>query len=197
MTENLGKTFEVTGFVKPGAGLEVVTNTAKEISKLTKKDIIVVWGGANDIRKNASRDGFKHITDFVKNSSHTNIILMNAPHRHDLSVSSCVNNEVKVFNRKVQKIMKTFNNVEIVDVDMNREHFTQHGLHMNTSDKEKIARNISDVVRAIGTRKKDKTTILKWKEGNQEESEEKQERKNRQGDRKQKCEHQKDLVDNQ
>jgi hypothetical protein len=137
LTENFGKTFEVTGFVKPGAGLEVVTNSAKvEISKLTKKDIIVVWGGANDIRKNASRDGLKHITDFVKHSSHTNIILMNAPHRHDQSVSSCVNNEVKVFNRKLKKRMKTFNNVEIVNVDINRENFTQHGLHMNPSGKE-------------------------------------------------------------
>jgi hypothetical protein len=28
----------------------------------------------------------------------------------------------------------TFNNV---DVDINREHFTQHGLRMNTSGKEK------------------------------------------------------------
>jgi hypothetical protein len=174
LTENLGKTFEVIGFVKPVAGLEVVTNTAKEeISKLTKKDIIVVWGGANDIRKNASRDGLKHITDFVKNSSISNIILMNAPHRHDLSVSSCVNNEVKVFNRKLQKRMKPFNTVEIVDVDINREHFTQHGLHINTSGKEKIARKVSDDVRAIKTRKKGKTIILKWNEGNQEGSEKK------------------------
>jgi L-lactate utilization protein LutC len=121
-----------------------------------------VWGGANDIRKNDSRDGLKHITYFVKNSSHTNIILMNAPHRHDLNVSSCVNNEVIAFNRKVQKRVKTFNNVGIVYVDINREHFIQHGLHMNTSGKEKIARKISDVVREIVTRKKDKAIILKW-----------------------------------
>jgi hypothetical protein len=43
-------------FVKPGDGLLVITNTAKEgITKLTKKeDVVVVWGGTSDIRKNVS-----------------------------------------------------------------------------------------------------------------------------------------------
>jgi hypothetical protein len=36
--QNLGKTFEVTGYVSSGAGLEIITNTArKEIEGLTKK----------------------------------------------------------------------------------------------------------------------------------------------------------------
>jgi hypothetical protein len=37
LTENLGEFFEVTGFMKPGTGLEVVTTMETEgISKLTK-----------------------------------------------------------------------------------------------------------------------------------------------------------------
>lgn len=104
---------------------------------------------------------------------------MKASHRHDLSVSSYVNNEIKAFNRKVQK--QIFKHIEAVDVDVNREHFTQHGLHMNASGKEKIARKISNVVRKIVTRKKVQPVILKWKEtlmeGSKEESEVKEERK--------------------
>jgi hypothetical protein len=38
--------------VKPGSRLEEITNLArKEIDELTKKDMVVIWGGANDIAK--------------------------------------------------------------------------------------------------------------------------------------------------
>jgi hypothetical protein len=40
LIDNLGEAFEVTGFVKPGTGLEVITTMESEgISKLTKKDV--------------------------------------------------------------------------------------------------------------------------------------------------------------
>jgi hypothetical protein len=108
LTERLGKPFEVRRFVKPGASFEGILNAAKEyMSKLTKKDVVVVWGGTNDIKKNASSNSLKHITNFVKNSSHTNIFVMNAPHRHDWIASLCVNSEVKVFNTKVQKNIRS------------------------------------------------------------------------------------------
>ena len=52
ITHNLGRTFEVTGYVKPGMGLEEITNIArKEIGELTNKDMVVVWGGANNVAK--------------------------------------------------------------------------------------------------------------------------------------------------
>jgi hypothetical protein len=38
--------------LKSQAGLEVITSTAKEeISKLTQKDVVVIWEGTNDIAK--------------------------------------------------------------------------------------------------------------------------------------------------
>jgi hypothetical protein len=67
---------------------------------------------------------------------------MEAPQRDDLSTLSRVNNEVKVFIRKLQKMMKTHNNMEIFYVDTRRGHFTRHGLHMNGMGKEKMARKI-------------------------------------------------------
>jgi hypothetical protein len=46
----------------------------------------------------------KHILNFIKDSNNTNIILPSVPHRHDLMDSSCVNNEIRTFNRKVVKL---------------------------------------------------------------------------------------------
>jgi hypothetical protein len=67
MTESRGKTLEVRRFVKPGASLEVISNTEREnISQLTKKDVIVVWEGTNDIRRNASRNSLKTYHKFYE-----------------------------------------------------------------------------------------------------------------------------------
>jgi hypothetical protein len=48
---------------------------------------------------------------------------------YDLEVSSCVSSEVKVFNSKVQRKMEIFDHVVLVDVELSKEHFTQHGRH--------------------------------------------------------------------
>jgi hypothetical protein len=102
LTENLGELFEVTGFVKPGTGSEVITTMETEgISKFTKKDVVVIWGGAHDIAKNETKKALEHMVKFVKENSHTNIVIMEAPQRHCLSTLSCVNNEEKLFTRKL------------------------------------------------------------------------------------------------
>ena len=98
------------------------------IEKVTKKDMVVLWRG--------TKDGLKQIQAFVKKNSHTNDILMSVPHRYDLDINSCVNTEVKVFNRKLQKQMKSFENTVLLDVDQNRDLFTKH---MNTNGKENAA----------------------------------------------------------
>jgi hypothetical protein len=168
LTENLGELFEVTGFVKPGTGLVVITTMETEgISKFTKKDVVVIWGGSHDIAKNATKKDLEHMAKFVKENSHTNIVILEAPQGHDLSTLSCVNNDVKVFNRKLQKMIKTHNNMEILYVDTSRGHFTRHGLHMNGMGKEKMARKISEAVKKTVTREKETPITLVWKVKNQ------------------------------
>jgi hypothetical protein len=49
----LGTAYEVTGYVSPNTGLDVITNSAKEeIEQLTQNDIVIVCGGTNNISKN-------------------------------------------------------------------------------------------------------------------------------------------------
>jgi hypothetical protein len=56
--------------------------------------MVVVWGGTNNIAKNESEKGLVHILNFVKQRKHTIIIVVNAPERHDLPTTFCVNSEV-------------------------------------------------------------------------------------------------------
>jgi hypothetical protein len=44
---------EICGFVKPGSGVNILTKSAKfEVMNLTKRNVIVFWGGANNVSKN-------------------------------------------------------------------------------------------------------------------------------------------------
>ena len=105
LQHNLGQNSDVQGFVKPGATLQNIVNTSPETTgKLTKKDVIIVWGGTRDIGRNESVKGLLQIRNFVDKLKQTNTIVMSAPHRNDLEPNSCVNEEVKVYNRKLKSI---------------------------------------------------------------------------------------------
>jgi len=56
-----------------------------------------------------------------------------ATQRHDLMPSSCVNSEVLRFNRQIEKRMKTYHNVKVLDTALDRKYFTMHGQQLNSS----------------------------------------------------------------
>ena len=62
-----------------------------------------MWGGSRDVGKNEMGKGLHQIKNFVTNHTQTNVIVMSVPCRYDLDRKSCVNDEVKVYNRKLQK----------------------------------------------------------------------------------------------
>jgi hypothetical protein len=124
----------------------------------------VVWGGTYDIGDNESTKCLSHIFSFVKNRGHTNIVIMNAPHRHDLDTTFCINNEIKVFNRKLLKKMKMYDYAKVMETNLSTEHFTQHGLHMNRLRKQLIYKTISQNIKSILMRQWPPPVSLKWKE---------------------------------
>jgi hypothetical protein len=105
--------------------------------------IYVIWGGANDVVKNNTKEGLRHVSNFVRTNNHTNIVLLCLPYGHDLTDWSCVNKEITVFNRKILKIMKCYEHVTIIQHDLSRDMFTQHGLHLNALGKEVIVKYIA------------------------------------------------------
>ena len=165
MKNNLDGNYSLCGFVKPGINIATQTSSKiADINLLTKNTLIIFWGGSNDESKNNSQEGLKHQVHFVQSNNHTNITLMCVPPRHDLPEWSCVNNEIRVFNRKLSKIMKLYNHVLMVSADTDRKFFTRPGLHLNNSGKEKIASKVSMIVKII-FQKQNVTVGLCWKNG--------------------------------
>jgi hypothetical protein len=58
-----------------------------------------------------------------------------------------VNKEIEVYNRKLHKVVKTADNVKIIQANLSRNDFTHHGLHLNISGKEKMAKLIGENIK--------------------------------------------------
>jgi len=87
--------FNVTGITKPNANTESITSPSHFVAEnLTKKDLLIFYGGTKDISRNEAIKGLRSLKTFAHRTINTNVILLEAPHRHNLPPSSCVNNEV-------------------------------------------------------------------------------------------------------
>jgi hypothetical protein len=154
--------YDVQGLVKPGAGSGTLVNSAtSDIANLTKNDVIFC-GGANDIAKNNSNMALRNIRNFVNSNNHTNLVLLSVPHRSDLMQSSCVNNEIKSFNRKLRKSMRAFNHASILEITSDRTHFTKHGFHLNSVGMEVLSKQIVSHIYATQDQEKNPPIILGW-----------------------------------
>jgi len=121
------------------AGAGLLVNTANsDITDLTKNDVILC-GGANDVAKNNSKMVLKHIRNFIKSNNHTDIILISAPHGYDLMQSSCVNSEIRSFNRKLMKSARAYQHESFLEIRSDRKLFVNHGLHLNGLGKEVLS----------------------------------------------------------
>ena len=94
-------------------------------------------------KKNNSVLGVELTRDIVIGATHTNVITISAPHRHDLSNESCVNEEVKIFNNKLHRKLERFRKVKLIEVPNERELYTEYGQHLNLRGKETIANAIA------------------------------------------------------
>jgi hypothetical protein len=167
LRHNLDRRYEVYGFIKPGASSnEVIKTVEEEVSSLKHKDVVILWGGSNDISRNNTKEALKNLSNFMNSNKNVNTILINPPHRHDLRPSSCVNNEVARFNRQIRKIVKLHENVKLLEVKLQREHFTKHGQHLNNSGKELVALELAKLVEQLVNKKKTATIEMQWKEDN-------------------------------
>jgi hypothetical protein len=89
---------------------------------------------------------------------------MGVPHRYDLQMKSCVNREIIVFNSKLKNLGKLIDNLRVIDVTIDREMFTRHGLHMNWMGKEQTAGKIATEVGILFQGNKSNLIVLQWKE---------------------------------
>ena len=57
--------YNITGYVKPGATTDHIVDTTMDTENLTENDVVVFWGGTNDVGKNNSKQGLQNISKFV------------------------------------------------------------------------------------------------------------------------------------
>jgi hypothetical protein len=100
----------------------------------------------------------------VESNQKVNIIVVTEPHRHNLIATSCVNDEVTNFNRKLIKRMVPYKNVKILATNLERKYFTKHGMHLNIAGKERAARGLATVVRCFRKSKRTSPISLCWKD---------------------------------
>ena len=165
LQHNLGANYEVSNIIIPGAKMDATVNTARDpIKKLRSEDVVVVWEGSNGITKNNAKVAIKHVCNFVEVKKRVNIVIIKSSHRHDLILSSCVNNEVLNFNKQVEKKMKIYNDVKMLETDFDRKYFAKHGQHMNLSGKKLISITLTTVIKKFFTKKQLYPTCLQWKD---------------------------------
>ena len=96
-----------------------------------------------------SDDGIRHTLGFVRNAKHINVIVMTVPHRLDLIRSSCVNNAVEAFGRRLWNRMKRFKNVEMINVVIDRDFYVKHGQYTNTRGIEKMLMKVASTLKSM------------------------------------------------
>jgi len=104
----LDDSYNVTGITKPNANLEAITSPIDvNVDRYTKDDVLILSGGTMDVARNETNNGLRHLTPFLKRTSSTNVLILDVPCRLDLVNPSVGHKQTTVYNRKLQKIVKT------------------------------------------------------------------------------------------
>ena len=128
--------FHTTGYVKPNATLTELLRTAKcELNKLSSKDTVIVIGGYNDIGKSDLNSNLTTRVKFLDDLQPTNVILAEILIRYDIGATLHISDQIKKYNKKLGKMTKSYKQVKLIKTTTNREHYTKHGLHLNSRGK--------------------------------------------------------------
>jgi hypothetical protein len=142
LQEELGRKFEVSGVVKPGAPLKEVLRDCSRLARGV--DVLVVEAGTNDL----SPRGIVNVTplreELARLPSSTRVVLLGVPPRHDRPY---LNPKANQLNSALKKIAQEQKGIQYENpfTDFRRQHFTRHGLHMNGSGKRLLVNCLGKV----------------------------------------------------
>jgi hypothetical protein len=122
------------------------------------------------VYRNNTRLALTQFVRFCKDFNNVNIIILDIPHRYDLMETSCVNREIRIYNRKLRKFTKVFKHVSIIEMNNDRETFTSHGLHLNNLGNQQIAKQVANEIRRLIDKKVSNIIRLDWKQVSEETS---------------------------
>ena len=129
--------------MKPNARLpELLRNAKSELNNLSSKDTVIVNGGSNDVGKSDLNSNLTSIVKFLDDLQPTNVILAEIPLRYDIGATLHISDQIKQYNKKLGKVTKSYKQVKLIKITTNREHYTKHGLHLNSRGKESMAKEL-------------------------------------------------------
>jgi hypothetical protein len=96
------------------------------------------------------------------NNSNTNIIIIDVPHRYDLSDHSCVNKAIQSFNGKLKNITTSYSYVTVIECNHGKEYFTSHGMHYNRRGKILITKQMGSEFSKLTAKREDVPISLGW-----------------------------------
>jgi hypothetical protein len=145
LKDTLYDNFEIIGYTKPNCKVKsLIDSIQDDITNLSSNNVLMC--GSNDLGQNNIYMSLRHISEFVKTNSHTNVIIATAPHHYDSVASSMANEEVLKFNRQLKKYVKKNTHAPILEIEQDRKYFTNHGLDLNNMGKEIICKQIKEIV---------------------------------------------------
>ena len=86
---------------------------------------------------------------------------MNGPFQYDLPNSICVKKNISILNRKLRKLVKVFPHARSLEMDNNRNLFTNHGLHLNKLGKL-VNHQTASLLLTTFEQKSSSPIILRW-----------------------------------
>jgi DNA polymerase III delta prime subunit len=144
----------------------------------SQRNVVIICSCTRDVAKNEAKDCLRNLSEFAKLTANTNMIVMCVPHHFDLQPSSYINKEVETFNRKLQKTMKTFSHMHVCSISTKTDHFTSHGLHLNSQRKNWIINKWSSIITPIVSKSTViSVTPLPWTEKSDNSYDEQEHRK--------------------
>lgn len=101
--------------------------------------------GTNDIDQHSNIDKLLHeIKDSLKNFTHANIILSYTPYRYDVPK---LNHTIRLVNFKLKSLEDKYKNITLLSLSfLKRDHYTHHGLHLNSFDKKMLIETLIDII---------------------------------------------------
>ncbi|KAG8297610.1 hypothetical protein J6590_031653 [Homalodisca vitripennis] len=114
---------------------------------LGNEDLCLIIGGTNDVARNEGDKFITGIENVLNEKKSHNFVIVDVPHRYDLSDWSRVNSEVKKVNSNLKQLSEKYSNVILVESSKAmRQHHTRHGMHLNTHGKMWLSEQICEAI---------------------------------------------------
>ncbi|KAG8252596.1 hypothetical protein J6590_053128 [Homalodisca vitripennis] len=112
-----------------------------------KMPTVVIWG-MNDSLNGNMKNLYNHLEEKLKlKSKDRRIFITTIPKRYDQPLNHYVNIEINSLNNYIEELTVRMDNVFLINLNqLERGHYTKHGLHLSRTGKQKVASMIIEAI---------------------------------------------------